>query len=79
MKRRKSTRARAISVFRATVHAGDDSERSFDHSSDLETWQPAGDDLTFLGTTDNGDGIARLGFSSTEGFAARSGARARQR
>lgn len=57
--------------------AADDLEWSFELSSDLLTWRPAGDVLKFLGTTDNGDGTARLEFSSAEDFAARHFWRAR--
>lgn len=52
-------------------HAADDIAWSFEHSSDLQTWLPAGGDLNFLGTTDNGDGTARLEYSSAQDFVER--------
>ncbi len=46
--------------------AADDIEWSFEYSSDLENWLPAGVDLVFQSTTDNGDGTATLQFSSAQ-------------
>ncbi len=59
--------------------AADDIEWIFEHSSDLLTWQAAADQLIFISTTDNGDGTARLQFSSAESITARQFWRARAR
>ncbi|YCM46396.1 lamin tail domain-containing protein [Verrucomicrobiaceae bacterium 227] len=56
--------------------AADDIEWSFEHSPDLETWSPASD-LSFIGSSDNGNGTVKLKFSSMENDAARNFWRAR--
>jgi len=57
--------------------AADDIEWSFEHSPDLEIWLPAGVDLVFRSTTDNGNGTATLQFSSTKNLVERHFWRAR--